>query len=517
MRAYRRNALALLFGCAAGMGASDPAFAHAFGQRYELPVPVWLFVVGGALTVTVTFVMVALFAKGGADRYAEARLDLGRFALGRVLAHGWVRACVRALGVAALALVLAVGFFGPADPNANPAPVAVWVAWWVGFSYLVMLAGNLWPLVNPWRTLFDAFGPRAPVGAHHMTRAGIRPRAPVGAHHMTRAGIRPRARSFWPYPARWGAWPAVGLLIVFFWFELIFPFVAMPGTLAFLIVLYSVVTWVGMAVWGPEAWLANVDPIHRVFDLYGRFSPLAWEKARGGLVLRPYAAAMLRRSEVGAPAAIAAFVIALLTGVLFDALLGSGHWTQIENTVHGFYPKLGDVGWIAVHTVGFLALWLFVLGLFFATCWSMARMAGGGLGTLDHARAFALTLIPIAVGYHFAHTFTYLLVQGQSIIPLVSDSFGLGWNLFGTRAYRIDIAVMTTKSAWNLAVAATVIGHSVSVYLAHVVADRLLASRARAFRALVPMTVLMVIYTIVSLQILAEPLVRYSGPQETVI
>jgi hypothetical protein len=36
-------------------------------------------------------------------------------------------------------------------------------------------------------------------------------------------------------------------------------------------------------------------------------------------------------------------------------------------------------------------------------------------------------------------------------------------------------------------------------------------------RALAPITLLMVIYTIVSLQILAEPLVRYSGPQETII
>jgi hypothetical protein len=57
----------------------------------------------------------------------------------------------------------------------------------------------------------------------------------------------------------------------------------------------------------------------------------------------------------------------------------------------------------------------------------------------------------------------------------------------------------------------------VSVYLAHVAADRLLANRGRALRALVPMTILMVIYTVVSLQILAEPLVRYSPPPETII
>jgi hypothetical protein len=68
-----------------------------------------------------------------------------------------------------------------------------------------------------------------------------------------------------------------------------------------------------------------------------------------------------------------------------------------------------------------------------------------------------------------------------------------------------------------VALSAIVAGHAISVYLAHVVAERMLDTRARALRALVPMTVLMVLYTIISLQILAEPLVRYSGPQQTII
>jgi hypothetical protein len=232
--------------------------------------------------------------------------------------------------------------------------------------------------------------------------------------------------------------------------------------------------------------------------------------------LRPYAAALLRRGQEKVSTPVAGFVIAMLSGVLFDGLLGSGHWTMVENAVHAIDPKLGDVGWILVHTASLLIFWLAVLGLFYLTCALMAA-AGGGFGALDYARAFALTLIPIAVAYHFAHTFSYLLVQGQSIVPLISDPFGRGWDLFGTRGYKVNIMVMSTKTAWYLAVGAIVTGHSVSVYLAHVVADRVCASRARAFRALVPMTALMVVYTIVSLQILAEPLVRYSEPPETII
>lgn len=488
-----RALFALFAGIAALAGISDAAQAHAFGERYELPVPVWLFIVGGALTVTVTFVMVALFARGGAERYAEARLDLSRIVLGRAMCHSVTRTTLKGLGVFVLVLTVLTGFFGAEDPNKNPAPTLVWVVWWVGFSYVVMLGGNLWPLVNPWRTLFDYFGRLCPAGW---------------------------MSSFRPYPARVGGWPAVGALLVFAWFELIFPFAATPPVLASLVIFYSAVTWAGMAAYGPQAWLGNVDPFYRVFDLYSRFAPLGFARERGTeptLVLRPYAAQLLHSGQGNISVAVACFVIVLLASVLFDGLLGSGHWVAVENAVHNLDPKLGDVGWILVHTAGFLILWLAFLGLFLLTCASMAALSGAGLGTLDFVRTFALTLIPIAVGYHFAHSFTYVLIQGQSIVPLISDPFALGWNLFGTRDYKIDIAVMNTKTAWYLAVGAIVIGHSVSVYLAHVVADRLLASRARAFRCLVPMTVLMVIYTIVNVQNLAEPLVRYSPPQGTII
>jgi len=40
------------------------------------------------------------------------------------------------------------------------------------------------------------------------------------------------------------------------------------------------------------------------------------------------------------------------------------------------------------------------------------------------ARRYVWTLVPIAVGYKLAHNFSGLLVQGQNVIPLLSDPFG---------------------------------------------------------------------------------------------
>ncbi len=130
------------------------------------------------------------------------------------------------------------------------------------------------------------------------------------------------------------------------------------------------------------------------------------------------------------------------------------------------------------------------------------------------ARSFAFTLVPIAIGYHVAHYFTFLLIQGQYIIPLASDPFGFGWNLFGTAGYRVDIAIVDARFAWLTAVTAILIGHIAAVYLAHVKAMQVLDTRRMALRSQVPLTALMVVYTFVSLSILAEPIVERRAPAQ---
>lgn len=458
--------------------APGTASAHAFGARYELPVPVWLFIVGAALTVTLTFVVVAAFAGRHLERFAAWRLDFSANALPRAFL---VRA-LQTAGLVGLALVIVAGLIGTRDPNRNIAPTLVWIVWWVGFTYLAMLVGNAWPSVNPWRTL----------------------------HGLLAAPAQPPAR----WPARLGAWPAVAGLLAFGWVELVFPFRAAPLVLSWLALGYTAVSLAGMRRYGAPAWLENADPFHRVFEIFSRFAPLA-RTAHGGLALRPYGAGLLARESARAPLSEVAFIMAMLAIVLFDGFQGSKHWAAVEDAVHAWNPSLGDAAWIALHTFGLLAMWLVFLALYLAACAAARAAAGGRPGTLDYARAFAPTLIPIAVGYQFAHTFTYLLVQGQTLSFLVSDPFGLGWNLFGTREATVDIAIIGTRTAWYLALAAIVAGHTLSVWLAHAAAERLLAGRA--VRALVPITALMVLYTVISLQILAEPLVRYSGPQETII
>ena len=134
------------------------------------------------------------------------------------------------------------------------------------------------------------------------------------------------------------------------------------------------------------------------------------------------------------------------------------------------------------------------------------KIAGGGeLRTLSGA--FVLSLVPIALAYHLSHYLSFLFVSGQLIIPLLSDPFGLGWDLFGTAGYKPDIGLLGAKFVWFTAVIAIVIGHMFAVYLAHLAALGLFDDRARARRSQYALLVLMVAYTTISLWILAQPVV----------
>lgn len=132
----------------------------------------------------------------------------------------------------------------------------------------------------------------------------------------------------------------------------------------------------------------------------------------------------------------------------------------------------------------------------------------GGPGLASLAGLFVLSLVPIAIAYHLAHYFSLLAVAGQFIIPLASDPFGYGWDLFGTTLYRIDIGIVDARFIWYLSVAAIVTGHMIAVWLAHMTASLVYAEPAMARRSQYPMLILMIGYTMLSLWILAQPIVE---------
>ncbi|MBX9922455.1 MAG: hypothetical protein K2Y33_21915, partial [Mycolicibacterium frederiksbergense] len=78
------------------------------------------------------------------------------------------------------------------------------------------------------------------------------------------------------------------------------------------------------------------------------------------------------------------------------------------------------------------------------------------------------SLIPIVVGYIFAHYLSYLIERGQETIVRLADPFGQGWQLLGLDPGDIQYVLsMNPTLLWTIKVACVVIGHMLAVIAAH--------------------------------------------------
>jgi hypothetical protein len=508
-----------------------PAHAHGFGQRYDLPLPLPLYLLGAAAVVALSFAVFGLFVRRAPAVHAYPHVDLLATRLGRLIARPWVVMLIRLIGVVLFAVTILAGLIGDPNPYRNIAPTMVWIIWWVGLVYVSAFVGDVWALLNPWRTIFDAAfvvmareRGRATLGARasstpQPSRAGTKvphpntgvTGSPAFAGDDKPGGTTtPPERSPIAYPPWLGVWPACALLLGFAWIELVYPNAAAPAHLAWLAIAYSLLTWTGMAVFGRDAWLERGEVFTVVFGLFARFAPTEFRSRPPQLLLRPFGAGLIDATPV--PTSLMAFVLLLLATVLYDGFSATPVWSQLEQTLAAAHFPLGTNAAPLIRTAGLVAFWLVFLGVYLHVCLAMSFVAGGS--ALDIARSFALTLIPIAIGYHLAHYLVFLLVQGQYIIPLLSDPFGFGWNLFGTAGYRVDIAIVGARFAWYAALAAIVLGHVAAVYLGHVRAIQTFGAPAAALRSQVPLTALMVVYTFTGLSIIAGPIVEQTTPAQ---
>lgn len=413
--------------------------AHAFRERYDLPLPLHLWLAAAGLTVAFSFVIFALALRRGA---AHRQLFLLRL-------HPLAIAALRALSVFVFVLVIAAGLFGAQDPFRNFAPAFVWIAWWIGFTYLTALVGDLWSVLNPWKVI-----------------------NPQGHFKL---------------PSAVGAWPAAALLLAFAWIEIVWHANAHPANIAWLAIGYSMLTWAGMFAFGREAWLKSGEVFTVYFGFLARLAPIEW-RANHELHLRAPAAGLLDPRPLSPSAAF--FVIVMLAIVTFDGLRETPLWA------------FSDAHWTVATTAGLLASPFVFALVIYGVCVLMGNAPAGEL-----LRLFVPTLLPIALAYHVAHYLSYLLIGGQIVIPLASDPLGRGWDLLGTAHYKIAAGIVGARFAWYTAVLVIVAGHVLAMYVAHRLALARFSDRRSARRSQYPLAALMVGYTMLSLWILAQPLV----------
>jgi hypothetical protein len=456
-----------------------PAYGHGFGMRYDLPLPLTLWIIGAACTILLSFLIISIGVRANAPAAAPAQPSVLRRQIGNGVTSAGIRLVAQLFAAATLILVVAAGLIGDQTPTRNLAPTAIWIAWWVGFSYLSAFVGNVWSVVNPWAAIFA-----------WCERIVSKWRAPR------------RATVKWPESV--GVWPGIALFLAFAWLELIWEGRSIPSQLACLAIGFSVLTWTGMFIFGRGTWLTHADPFALAFGVLSKFAPT--DIRQGTLILRLPGVGLLDDENVSP--SLSVFVVVMLSTVTFDGLMATPLWQRVESALYVALPGFGDSRLAIITTVGLLVFCLTFIAVYRLVATLIARASGNRMTPDAASRAFVLTLVPIAIAYLLAHYLSYFLIQGQLLIRLASDPFGFGWNILGTAQFRPDIGIVDARFVWYTSLVAIVLGHVAAVSLAHIVALRRFEDRRVAIRSQIPMLVLMIAYTMMSLWIVAQPIVE---------
>jgi hypothetical protein len=348
------------------------------------------------------------------------------------------RPWLAAIGLLLTAWVLVALFAGPDDAS-NGGLQAVYILVWVGLVPLALLAGHVWRDLSPWRTL---------------TGAGR-----------------------WTYPERLGYWPAAAGLFAFVWLELASPDPGDVSAVRTWVALYVVAMLAGGFAFGPR-FLDRADPFDVYSALVARLSPLARD---GRLSRNP----LRGLTTIPVAPGLVAVLAVLLGSTAYDSFSASPFWQEKDiSHLEGTATLLG---------------FCVVVGVLFVA----AATATGGL---DDARRRAMpgllahSLVPIVVGYVFAHYLTYLVEKGQTAFLALLDPLGRGWSPLGDPAASSVLSEHPSLLA-AIKVACVVAGHVVAVVAAH---DRALALLPRAHRlsGQLAMLLLMVAYTFTGLYLL---------------
>jgi len=187
----------------------------------------------------------------------------------------------------------------------------------------------------------------------------------------------------------------------------------------------------------------------------------------------------------------------MLAGGMFGGLLDTRWWESLRVGL-----GLTAERFLWQDTLAFLAFLVLTLGVYALAC-ALARLVSGPpLGARGVALAFAYPLVPLAAGFHLTHGLDHTLESLQLLVRLVSDPFGFGWNLFGTRA--LPLAKPSTWVVWYAQIGVIVAVHVAGIWVAHVTALARYRDRGAALRSQLPMVGVMVLFTISGLWILSR-------------
>ncbi len=438
--------------------------------------------------------------------------------------------------VAMFILVIAAGLFGNQEASENIAPVLTWNIWWMGLIFFAFFAGEIWCTVCPWMAMPD-----------WVSRLGgwLRKGQPLGR----------KAR--WPKWAR-NLYPAIFMFIAVTWLELAYEAPYRPMLTALMGLGMVAMAFTSLFLFERKGFCRYVCPVGRVTGAYGTTGMLEIRRRDTDVCHSCDTKDCLNGNERGLPCPTNEFMgamnenmyctmctecvrtcphdnVALNVRAPFVDLMGPHRkrvdeaWLLLMITIVSVFHGLAMVPFWTQQTIaplrrwgldtfgsdpGYLTTFSVMMALAFALCigvyalWS--RVALWISGSMAHRVrdvfvAYSYALIPVALGYHLAHNALHFFYEGSKLIRLVSDPFGWGWDLFGTRDNPLSMLI-PLEILWIAQVVLMLAGLMASVLIVRRTSYRMFGNRRQAKRMIFAACLLALGVTLICIWLLNQPM-----------
>jgi polyferredoxin len=491
-------------------------------------VPTGMAIAGIAAIIILSHFFAGRFRSGASS--GRRLLQIGF--LKTLVRKQWFPLLLQGGSIAVFVLITAAGLFG--NQRVNIAPVVTWTWWWILLIFLVVVGGTSFCAICPWE------GVSAIVSSFSLKS------------RIKKAGFE------WRWPKSWNTvYPALILFVVVTWFELGHDVTRSPRLTALLALGMLSMAVITALFFERRAFCRHVCLVGRITGIYSLFSPIELRPVandvcrtcttkdcyRGNdtstgcptklfpghlqentyctlctecvracphdnlaINLRPPAEDLLNKERFRGDEAVLAVVLLALTS--FHGITMTPSWWRINDLLRVEF----GLGKTAIFTI-LMALMLALPVLLFVATAAVARaIAGVQNGPSVHRlfNAFAFSVIPVALFYHLAHNCMHFFMEGQHIVPLLSDPFGWGWDLFGTAGVELG-PLLSLRIVWWLQMVLIVVGHIYGVVVADRIARRLYDEPKAVRRVLVPLLVTMVLYSSFSVWLVAQPMDMRTG------
>jgi len=210
--------------------------------------------------------------------------------------------------------------------------------------------------------------------------------------------------------------------------------------------------------------------------------------------LRPFGSDLFVKRGRGLDEAYKALI--MLTCALLYSAIFLGPWGWLKD-----WADATSISGRALYAGAFLTVNLLAVpGLFLlATALSkeLSGVRSASLKQLFINHSYAL--LPMGLSMWVAFSFSFVFVNGSYAISVLSDPFGWGWNLFGTRSF--PWTPVLVELVPYLQVTTLIAGLVFSIYVAYRIGRQHGADESQAIRGLIPIAAFLAVATVAFLRL----------------